>query len=475
MKAAAIGTGTALASVNPAAPSQVVGRFEAATPAEVRESLHAASRAQVDWAALPAGDRAAALNRAADELAARGEELAQLITSEQGKPLRAARGEVSKTVEQFRLSAQLAFLVEGSTYPQEAPGTFTYTLRTPLGVIVAITPWNFPVSLAARKIAPALAAGNAVVFKPSPVAAMAGELLADSCYRAGVPRAVLPVIHGDDREAMAALTGAREVRAVTFTGSDAVGELLRTTMPPGARLQFELGGHNAALVCADADLERAARAVADGAFGLSGQVCTATDRVFVADSVLEPFTRLLGEHVTSLRVGRGQDAASNLGPVSTNAQCERLRTLLTTAIDAGAKVLARGSVADDLDPEGYWVAPTALLDVPPLHPLNTAEVFGPLLSILPATSPEQAIAAINADPHGLVNAVHTRDLGTASRFARSVRSGVIKINERTTGNGVAPPFGGWGASSSGAFPEGGRGALEFVTDTKTVYCNYEES
>lgn len=462
-------------STNPAVPGDIVGTLPRATPAEAASAVAVADEAARRWSALPAGSRAGVLNRVADALENEADTLARLITREQGKPLGAAKGEVAKTVEQFRLSAQLAFLVEGVTYPRESAALSAWTMRVPLGVVVAITPWNFPVSLAARKIAPALAAGNAVVFKPSPVTAACGAYLAEVCHRAGVPEEVLPVLHGDDPEAMAALTCAPEVRAVTFTGSDAVGAVLHRTTNPAARRQFELGGHNAALVCADADLPRAAAAVAGGAFGLTGQVCTATDRVLVERSVLAEFTELLGEEAVKLRVGRGDDGDAALGPVATRAQRDRLTGLVESARAAGAKIVGEGKLLPGLDPEGHWVSPVLFEGVPEDHPVNTREIFGPLLSILPVDGLREGLEVINSGPHGLVTAVHTRDLGTTGRFLREARCGIVKVNDRTTGNGVAPPFGGWGASSSGAFPEGGRTALEFVTDTKTVYCDYLES
>ncbi|WP_235215483.1 aldehyde dehydrogenase family protein [Phaeacidiphilus oryzae] len=458
-------------STDPSAPAEVVAEFPAATPEEAAAAVRTAHAASADWARLPAGARARALDAAAGVLTAEAEELARLICREEGKVIGAARGEVAKTAEQFRLAAQLAFLVEGTTYPAESRSA-AWTLRVPLGVVVAVTPWNFPVSLAARKIAPALAAGNAVILKPSPVAAACGAFLAGACHRAGVPEDVLQVVQGDSADAMAALVGAPETRAVSFTGSDAVGAVLRRTAHPWARLQFELGGHNTVLVCADADLAHAAEEVAAGAFGLTGQVCTGTDRVLVERPVLAEFTALLGERAAALVAGPGLEAGSSVGPAATAAQRERLTALLDSALDAGASVAGQGTLSAAADPSGHWVRPTVLTGVPAKHPVNTGEVFGPLLSVLPVDGVEAALTEINGDDHRLVTAVHTRDLGTGGRFLRAARCGIVKVNERTTGNGVAPPFGGWGASSSGAFPEGGRGALDFVTDTKTVYCDY---
>ena len=462
-------------SVDPAAPHRVVGRYRSATAADAGAAVSTAAAAAPAWAAASPLRRATVLGGIADLLDRRVDEIAALVTREEGKPLGAARGEAGKTAEQFRLAAQLAYQVEGTTYPTETPGTFAYTLRGPLGVVAAITPWNFPLSLAARKIAPALAAGNAVVFKPSPVTGAVGQWLVDAAAEAGLPDGLLPVLHGEDPNAMAALVGAPEVAAISFTGSDAVGARIRRGAHDRARLQLELGGHNAAVVCADADLDAAAAKVAAGAFDLTGQACTSTDRVLVARPVAAELVGLLAERVRALRVGPGDRQGVTTGPVATDRQLARLTALRDSAVAAGARVVAEAPLDDDRDPEGNWVTPALFADVPAGHDLVAREVFGPFLSVLPVGSVDEALDVVNSSRHGLVTAVHTRDLGVAHRFARAAQCGIVKINDRTTGNGVAPPFGGWKASSGGAFPEGGRQALDFVTETKTVYLTHEES
>ncbi|MGI5231839.1 aldehyde dehydrogenase family protein [Actinoallomurus sp. CA-142502] len=459
-------------SVDPAAPGRVVHTFRPATAADVHTAIDEAEAAAREWAASTPLRRATVLAGIADGLERRRDELAALITSEEGKPAGAARGEVGKSAEQFRLAAQLAYLVEGTTYPGEAPGTFAFTLRGPLGVIAAITPWNFPLSLAARKIAPALAVGNAVVFKPSPVTAGTGALLVEIAVEAGLPAPVLPVLQGHDSEAMAALLGDERIRGISFTGSDGVGALIRAHAHRQARLQLELGGRNAAVVCADADLEKAAADIVAGAFGLTGQACTSTDRVLVAKPVAAEFTALLTAKVRALRVGPGDRDGVTTGPVATAAQFERLTALKDHALAAGAGAVAEAELLDGRDPDGYWVAPTLFTEVPENHPLVADEVFGPFCSVVPVGDVEEALAIVNASSHGLVTGVHTADLAGAHRFAAAARCGIVKVNAPTTGNGVAPPFGGWKASSGGAFPEGGRQALDFVTDTKTVYLTH---
>ncbi|WP_243770337.1 aldehyde dehydrogenase family protein [Amycolatopsis acidicola] len=459
-------------SVDPASPGRIVHAFRPATAADVHTAVDEAQEAACAWASTPPLRRATVLTRIADQLERHRDELATLITAEEGKPLGAARGEVGKSAEQFRLAAQLAYLVEGTTFPDESAGVFAYTLRAPLGVMAAITPWNFPLSLAARKIAPALAAGNAVVFKPSPVTAGTGERLAGIAVEAGLPAALLPVIQGQDAAAMTALLQDARIRGISFTGSDATGARLRAEAHGQARLQLELGGHNAAVVCADADLAKAAADIATGAFGLTGQACTSTDRVLVAEPVLAEFTDLLAAKVEALRVGPGDRDGVTTGPVATAAQYERLNELKESAVAAGAKTVAEAGFADGRDPAGYWVAPTLFAQVPAGHGLVSGEVFGPYCSVIPVAGPEEALALINASAHGLVAGVHTADLTTAHHFAARARCGVVKVNAPTTGNGVAPPFGGWKASSGGGFPEGGRQALDFVTETKTVYLTH---
>lgn len=465
------GTGSTFDSENPARPSEVVATFTSTSPAQVAAALDSAHDAQRGWASRPASDRATVIGGIAHALARELHPLAGLITQEEGKPLSASENEVRKAVEQFHFASQLAYLVEGATYPTESPGTFAYTVRSPLGLVVAITPWNFPVSLPARKIAPALAAGNSVVFKPSPATAAVGDLLVRLCREAGLPPDVLQIVQGDDRDAMAALLGDPRVGAVTFTGSDAVGAEVRSITHPHARLQAELGGHNGVYVAPDADLALAAREVAAGAFSLTGQACTAPGRALVERSVFGRFCDLIAAETEKVTAGPGTGAGVGCGPVATTSQRDRLSRLRADALSNG-RLVAEGRLAAEADPEGYWVIPAAIAELAADHPLVTGEVFGPLLPILPVDGPEQAIDILNAGHHGLVAGVHTTDLRLAHRFAESVHCGIVKVNQRTTGNGIAPPFGGWKGSRLGTLPEGGHQALEFFTDTKSVYLQY---
>ncbi|MGH9082392.1 MAG: aldehyde dehydrogenase family protein [Acidimicrobiales bacterium] len=458
-------------SENPARPSDVVGTFTSASAAHVASVVGAAAEAQRAWAARPASERATVIGGIAHALARELRALAAMVTREEGKPLAASENEVRKAVEQFHFASQLAYLVEGSTYPTESRGVLAYSLRSPVGVVVAVTPWNFPVSLPARKLAPALASGNAVIFKPSPATAATGDLLVTVCREAGLPPELLQVVHGHDPDAMAALLGDRRVDAVTFTGSDTVGATVRALTHPHARLQAELGGHNGVLVCADADLALAAREVAGGAFSLTGQACTASGRALVERPVYAAFCDLLAGETRRLTAGPGTSPGVGCGPVATRGQFDRLRALRSAAV-ADGRLLAEGELAGDADPDGYWVVPAAVTDLPADHPVLTGEVFGPILPVLAVESAGEAVERLNADRHGLVAAVHTTDLGTAHRFTQSVQCGIVKVNQRTTGNGIAPPFGGWKASRLGTLPEGGQQSVDFFTQTKTVYLRH---
>jgi len=467
-------TGTterAFTSRNPAQPSDTVGTFTISSVADVDAVVDAAVEAQAAWVARPVSERATVVGGIAHALARELHTLSSLVTREEGKPIGTSEDEVRKAAEQFHFASQLAYQSEGTTYPAESPGVFAHTLRAPVGVVVAITPWNFPLSLPARKLAPALAVGNAVIFKPSPATAATGEFLVQLCREAGLPTGLLQSIQGDDSQTMAALLGHLQVNAITFTGSDRVGELVRLQAHGHARLQAELGGHNGVLVCADADLELAAKEVVAGAFSLTGQACTASARVMVEHSAHDELAELIASGVRRMVVGPGDRAGVTCGPVATRGQYERLHALRQSAIDAG-HLLAEGQLADGLDPEGFWTVPAAIAELPPDHPVNAAEVFGPLLSLIAVDGPDDAIDMLNVSRHGLVAAVHTSDLGVAHRFSRAVRCGIIKVNQRTTGNGIAPPFGGWKASRVGSLPEGGRHAVDFFTDTKTVYLRY---
>ena len=465
------GSGRSFESENPARPSEVVATLHASSAADVAAALDAASDAQRAWAARPATERATVVGGIAHALARELHQLAVLITREEGKPLAASETEVRKSVEQFHFASQLAYQVEGSTYPAESRGVFTYSLRAPVGIVVAITPWNFPVSLPARKLAPALATGNAVVFKPSGATAATGELLVELCREAGLPPDLVQLVHGHDPDAMAVLLGDERVAAVTFTGSDEVGESIRSLAQPHARMQAELGGHNGVFVAADADLELAAKEIAGGAFASSGQACTAPGRVLADRSVYESLCELLAAETARTLTGPGTLPGAVSGPVATRDQFERLSALRSSAVGAGT-VLAEGPLSDERDRDGYWVAPALLADLPDDHPLLTSEVFGPLLGVVPVDGPDEALERLNASRHGLVAGVHTRDLRLAHTLSAALRFGIVKVNQRTTGNGIAPPFGGWKASKLGELPEGGRQAIDFFTETKSVYLQY---
>jgi alpha-ketoglutaric semialdehyde dehydrogenase len=334
--------------------------------------------------------------------------------------------------------------------------------------VTAITPWNFPIAIPAWKLAPALAYGNTVVWKPAEIVPLTSTHFASALGDAGLPGGVLNLILGRGSVVGETLTSHERVDAVTFTGSNAVGRALQLAATrSGKKVQLELGGKNPAVVLADADLELAAEQVARGAFLSAGQKCTATSRVIVEEPVLEE----LGERVAALArdwpVGDPLDEATRVGPLASASQLDTVCAYLELAEQEGARVLAGGG---RIERTGYFVEPTVLADLPPTSRVLREEIFGPVAALLPAGSFDEAVALANDTPFGLTAAVFTRDLGSALRFAREIRVGVVKINLESAGIEFQAPFGGMRESSSGP-REQGKVAREFFTQWKTVYLD----
>jgi len=336
--------------------------------------------------------------------------------------------------------------------------------------MIAITPWNFPIAIPAWKIAPALAYGNTVVWKPAELVPLTATHLAEALCEAGLPEGVLNLVLGRGSVVGETLVTHAAVSAITFTGSNAVGRAiqLRAT-EAGKKVQLELGGKNPAVVLADADLELAAEHVARGAFLSAGQKCTATSRVIVERPVLEELSARLVALAESWPVGDPLDERTKVGPLSSEAQLETVTGYLQLAQREHATVLAGGGRAEELG-AGYFVRPTVLTDLSSSSRVVREEIFGPVATLLPADSFEEAVMLANDTPFGLTAGVFTRDLGKALRFARQARAGVVKVNQETAGLELQAPFGGMGESSSGS-REQGKVARDFFTQWKTVYLD----
>ncbi|KAF7963623.1 aldehyde dehydrogenase [Cupriavidus sp. UYMU48A] len=462
-------SGRTFDNVNPADTGDIVGRFQASSVVDAQAAVAAAAAAFAGWKKTPVGKRAAVLNRAADHLEAHADSIAAELTREEGKALSLARDEVLRSAQTLRFYAVEGQTFTGEVFPNDDPDQLVYSQREPLGVVTVIAPWNFPVSIPARKIAPALVTGNTVVFKPSSEAPLSGYRLAEALINAGLPKGVLNFITGSAAEIGAAITEAPVVRAISFTGSSRAGEQIHRAVPLTTRTQMELGGKNPLIVMEDADLDRAVDLTIKGGFSLSGQACTGTSRVLVAESVKAAYTERLLAKVATLKIGSGMTAGMDLGPLASQKQLE---TVLRY-IDIGkseATLLCGGArlTGGDFD-KGFYVAPTVFTDVTQQMRIAREEIFGPVIAILGFTDYADAIARANDTEYGLAAAIVTSNPRYIHHFASDIEAGTVKINRTTTGNLVNAPFGGLKRSSTSTFRESGRTGLEFYTQVKTVY------
>jgi acyl-CoA reductase-like NAD-dependent aldehyde dehydrogenase len=447
-------------SVNPHDPADVLGEWQAAGPAEAQAAVGRAVAAAAVWREVPGAGRAKTLSDAAAALEQRSAEITSLVVREVGKPLSEARGEVARGVAILRYYAQAALLPDGETIPAAAADQLLMMRHVPVGVAALLTPWNFPVAIPLWKAAPSLAYGNATILKPSSAAAATGLALAE-ILGGCLPPDVFQVVLGG-AAAAGPLIDHPDVAAVSFTGSSEVGrQISRRAADRGGRVQAEMGGQNPSVVLADADLDRAATAIAYASMGYAGQKCTATSRVIVERAVYPQFRDRLAAAVGALPVLDPADEKTLVGPVIDEGS---RASALAAIADSGGRVLTGGSA---LDAPGYYLAPTLVELDRPEGPLATEEVFAPVAALIPADSADQAIAIANAVRYGLVAAVFTSDLGRALRLTRQLEAGMIRVNAPTSGVDFQAPFGGSKESSYGP-REQGMAARSFYTESRTV-------
>jgi aldehyde dehydrogenase (NAD+) len=448
-----------------------LSRIARGTRADVERAVAAARRAQPAWGALSAPARGRILFDAADELAADNEAWATLMAREMGKPIVEARAECLRAAAILRYHAGEAHRPIGELYGSDTEATWLFTRREPVGVVGIITPWNFPAAIPTWKLAPALVHGNTVVCKLAGDAPLTGLRLVDALVTAGLPAGVLNVVLGPGGEIGRAIAEHPDIAAVSFTGSTQIGrELIANCAAQGKRVQAEMGGHNPAVVRADANLGQALDAVALGAFASAGQKCTATRRVYVAQNLYDDFVAGLVQRAEALRVGAAVDPETQMGPLAGRAQ---LRDVLNdvNAAAASAELVAGGRQLDrDGLAAGAFIAPTVFANVSPDSNLANQEVFGPVVAVWPMFDDGQLIELANRTSYGLSAAIFTRDLNWARTFVERVRAGIVHVNSQTAGAEVHVPFGGVGASSYGPH-EQGRDAIEFYTQAKTVYLD----
>ena len=453
---------------NPADLDDVVSIAPESTAADVAAAVGAARHALTAWRRTTPTARADLLGRAARLLAERADLIAAEMVREEGKPLPDARNESGRTPKNLELYAGEAYRLTGATFPSDDT-PLVYSTRDPVGVVGVITPWNFPLNMASRKIGPALAAGNTVVFKPSPMTPWMGERLAAAFIDAGLPPGVLNVVHGF--AAGAHITGDERVDAVTFTGSNATGQKIHAAMGLGRRVQLELGGKNPVVVLADADLDAAANVVARSSFSLSGQACTGAGRVLVDRRVHDELLDKVVTLAAAYRIGPGDQPDVTMGPLVDQGAVDAMIEAVAAARREGATVVCGGAAVVDGDlARGCFFPPTVLVDVEPAHRLAQDEVFGPVIGFERIDGLEHAIESANGVRYGLSAAVCTRDIGAAQRFATEVQAGMVRVNRPTVGAAFNAPFGGVKQSGTGTHKEQlGPTVMDFYTVSRTVW------
>ncbi len=456
---------------NPANPDEVIGTFPLSTREDVVDALQAAKEAQPAWASMPPPQRGQILLQAGLIIESRLEEMARVLTREEGKTLREATGEVRRAAEIFKYFAGEGRRLGGEMLPSDRPGSFDLVKREPIGVAAIITPWNFPVAIPAWKMAPALIAGNAVVFKPASLSPLIGLELVRALIDAGVPAGVVNLVTGSGSVVGDELVTNELVDAISFTGSYAVGyDLYQRAAKRMVRVQLEMGGKNPLVVLADADLDLAVQLAVIGGYGVTGQACTATSRVIVEEPIAEAFTQKLKERAESLKVGDGLDPETEMGPAVSEDQLETDLRYIEIGKQEGAQLIAGGDVIEGR--KGYFIRPTLFTGVRPEMRIAQEEIFGPVIGVMVARDFDEAIAMANQVEYGLSASICTNDLRRAFQFAEQIEAGVVKINQPTTGLDLHVPFGGFKHSSSGTFKEQGRAALDFYTRVKTIYVGY---
>ena len=462
---------TEIADINPAQPTAPVAQLSLANRRVAEQAVEAAALAAASWRNTPAPARGEILRKAAELLQQRTPGVARDLAMEEGKTLAEAAGETGRAVALLRYFAAQTLEPDGETYPSHSPRTFLYAVREPVGVVAAITPWNFPIAIPTWKIAPALAFGNTVVWKPAEIVPLTATHLMQALIDAGLPAGVLNLVLGRGSDVGETITTHPEVDAITFTGSNKVGRAIQTkAVALGKKVQLELGGKNPAVVLADADLDVAADQVARGAFLSAGQKCTATSRVIVDQKIWNSFREKLVDKTRQMTLGDPLDSKTKVGPVSSEQQFTTVRQYLEIAKKENAKFLTGELPNADGNGGGFYIPPVVLEGLSPQSVLVREEVFGPVAALLPAQSPDEALQLANDTPFGLSASVFTNDLNRAMRFVRGLRAGVVKVNQETAGLEFQVPFGGMGDSSSGS-REQGKVARDFFTQWKTIYID----
>jgi acyl-CoA reductase-like NAD-dependent aldehyde dehydrogenase len=462
-------TGCYYSTHNPAHPDQVLGEFPCSGLKDVEAAVSAAKQAFPGWANTPGPQRGALLFRFAQMLEDSKSDLARIITLEQGKALPESAGEVSRAAAEARYMAGEASRPFGQAFPSERAGFSCHTVAEPLGVVATISPWNFPVVTPVRKIAPALAFGNTVVFKPASLTPWSAVYLMQLLEKAGFPAGVVNLVIGQGSAIGDSLVTDRNVQGITFTGSTRIGaRVAEGAARRFASLQLELGGKNPAIVFDCDDLDGAAREIVSAAFLCSGQRCTALSRVIVSETQADALIERILHHVGQIKVGDGMSEGTTMGPLVSKAQFEIVAGYVRQGVQTGSTVLAGGQpLVTNADDEGYYYAPTVFDRVAPESALAVEEIFGPVLPVIRVRDAEEAIAIANGTRYGLAAAVFTSRQDLIRKCIAGIEAGMVHINHGTASQAHVP-FGGRKDSGYGAFSIGPT-ARDFYSKVKAVY------
>jgi aldehyde dehydrogenase (NAD+) len=460
-------------NLNPANTDDVLGTVKLSTREEARRAVETAAEAFRGWRATPAPQRGRIVARFARLLEDDKENLARLLTQEEGKTIAESRGEVQRAINVAEFCAGESRRMNGETIQSELPANFAYTIKQPHGVVACVTPWNFPVAIPVWKIAPALVAGNTVVFKPATVTPATAVRLTELFAEAGIPAGVLNLILGSGSEAGDEIVGHPAVRAVSFTGSNGVGlKLYEQCSRRGAKVQCEMGGKNPVVVLEDADMTLAVESTAQGAFGSTGQRCTATSRAIVVEGVADEFAERIKSRAEGMRIGDGSDPNTEVGPLVDSNQFKSVLRYIDAGKEDGAEMLCGGGIADGSGlRKGYFVQPTVFTNVTPEMRIAREEIFGPVLSVIRVKDFDEAMRVANDSEYGLSSSIFSNDATRIFRFVEEIETGMTHVNSPTTGGEAHIPFGGIKATGIGEREQGST-ALDFYTELKVVYVDY---
>jgi alpha-ketoglutaric semialdehyde dehydrogenase len=466
-------SGNTFQSINPARTEDVVGVFARSNHDDVIAAINAALAAYPGWSHTPAPSRADIILRVALLMEHHKEELARLETREMGKVLEEGRGDVQEGIDMGKYMAGEGRRLVGETVPSELRDKFAMMVRQPLGVVGLITPWNFPIAIPTWKIFPALLCGNTVVFKPAEDTPACATRLVQLFEEAGLPSGVLNLVTGFGEEAGAPIVEDERVRMVSFTGSTVVGrEVAAKGGKSLKKVMLELGGKNAQIVMPDADVDLALEGALWGAFGTTGQRCTATSRLIIHRDVADEFTQRLVEQTRTLRIGFGLDPGVQVGPLVNGQQLETVDKYVQIGVREGAELLLGGEplTGGEYD-RGYFYPPTIFGDVNYRMRIAQEEIFGPVVCIMPVVSFEEAIQVANSTAYGLSSSIYTRDVNLAFKAMQELEAGITYVNAPTIGAEIQLPFGGVKATGNG-HREAGSSAIKEFTEPKALYIDF---